>query len=60
MKEGEDRWGIKYQYPDRTCKDCVDYPCIQNQQILKCDFAKYGCKKYAKNNNTCEISRQRK
>ena len=56
MIVGEDRWGIKYQYPDRTCEDCVSYPCIQNQHTLKCDFAKYGCRNYAENNNTCKIS----
>lgn len=56
MIVGEDRWGIKYQYPDRACEDCVSYPCIQNQHTLKCDFAKYGCRNYAKNNNTCKIS----
>ena len=47
MTATEDKWKIKFKFPERTCKDCKRYPCIINQQILKCDFAKYGCTKYA-------------
>lgn len=36
---------IKLKYPDRTCKKCKYYPCME-MSCLKCDFAKYGCKDY--------------
>jgi len=37
--------GIKYKFPNKTCKDCRLYPCMEFAN-LKCDFAKYGCKSY--------------
>lgn len=38
--------GIKYKYPNRTCKECVRYPCFEGIKSMSCDFAKYGCRKY--------------
>ena len=42
----KDRDGIKYQHPERTCKECAFYPCFRGIQRGTCDFAKYGCIKY--------------
>lgn len=42
----KDSEGIKYKFPDRTCKDCINYPCFEGIKNMKCDFAKYGCRKY--------------
>lgn len=30
------------KYPDRFCKKCKRYPCV-DMTNLKCDFAQYGC-----------------
>lgn len=38
--------GIVYKHPERTCRDCVRYPCFDGIKNMKCDFAKYGCRKY--------------
>lgn len=42
----QDSEGIKYKFPERTCSLCKRYPCIEGQERLKCDMAKYGCRKY--------------
>ena len=42
----EDKDGVKYKYPDRTCKQCRKYPCFTGIENSKCDFAKYGCTKF--------------
>jgi hypothetical protein len=42
----KDEFGIQLKYPDRDCKLCKRYPCMQNFSIFKCNFAKYGCKDY--------------
>lgn len=46
--------GFNYKYPDRSCKRCLDYPCIEGMDNLKGDFAAYGCKKF-RDENTFEI-----
>lgn len=38
--------GIIYKHPERTCKECVKYPCFKGIENFVCDFAKYGCRKY--------------
>lgn len=39
--------GVVYKYPNRTCKDCIKYPCMKNMDtVFSSDFAKYGCTKY--------------
>lgn len=38
--------GIKYKFPDRSCMDCIRYPCFKNMNYCNCDFAKYGCINY--------------
>ena len=43
----KDEFGIQLKYPDRDCKDCRRYPCMQNFEIFKCNFAKYGCRDYS-------------
>ena len=42
----KDPYGIVYKHPERTCKDCVRYPCFEGIENMTCDFAKYGCRKY--------------
>lgn len=42
----KDRDGVKYKYPERTCKDCSRYPCFGGIERSVCDFAKYGCVHY--------------
>lgn len=44
----KDDFGIQLKYPERECKSCMRYPCMQNFEIFKCDFAKYGCKDWSK------------
>lgn len=36
--------GFHYKHPERSCNRCKNYPCIDNMNNLKGDFAKYGCK----------------
>lgn len=45
----KDKWGIKLKYPTRSCIECGLYPCFENMQRCKCNFAKYGCKLWLKN-----------
>lgn len=40
----KDEFGILLKYPDRDCKECRRYPCMQNFGVFKCNFARYGCK----------------
>lgn len=42
----KDKNGVVYKYPDRSCKECNKYPCFEEIDTCKCDFAKYGCKTY--------------
>lgn len=41
-----DRDGIKYQHPERSCKWCKCYPCMELSEKVDVDFAKYGCEEY--------------
>lgn len=38
--------GVYYKFPNRTCKDCFKYPCLDGMNKLLCDLATYGCKHY--------------
>lgn len=38
--------GVIYKHPERTCKECSNYPCFRGIENFVCDFAKYGCRKY--------------
>lgn len=42
----EDKDGVKYQHPERSCKSCSKYPCFKGIEKKICDFAKYGCRDY--------------
>ena len=44
MQVVKDKNGIKLKFPERSCKDCRSYPCMQNMDKFKCDIAKYGCR----------------
>lgn len=46
IRVSRDKFGIKYQFPNRTCIDCKKYPCFQGIQNCVCNFAAYGCKYY--------------
>ena len=39
----KDKDGIKLKFPDRSCKDCLKYPCFEGIDNCICDMAKYGC-----------------
>lgn len=41
-----DNVGVKYKYPNRSCKNCNNYPCSNDISTLDVDFAKYGCIMY--------------
>lgn len=46
-----DRDGVYYKHPERSCKKCLKYPCIENmQEKLFSDFASYGCVYYEDEN----------
>lgn len=46
----KDRDGFSYKHPERSCKRCLKYPCLENMDVLKSDFAKYGCKNFDDSN----------
>lgn len=35
-----------YKFPQYSCKRCLNYPCLSNMEVLKSDFAKFGCRRY--------------
>ena len=43
MQQLKDKDGIKLKYPERSCSQCIRFPCMQNMEELKCNMAKYGC-----------------
>lgn len=43
----KDKDGILYSNPERSCKHCLNYPCLDHFELLRCDIAKYGCDKFA-------------
>lgn len=47
-----DRFGVKIKYPERSCKQCINYPCFTGIENCKCDFARYGCVTYIKKNDS--------
>lgn len=43
----KDKDGISYKHPERSCKECLKYPCFKGQDIsTSCNYARYGCIKY--------------
>ena len=42
----KDKDGFHYKYPERSCKRCMKYPCLEKMEILQCNFAAYGCKMF--------------
>lgn len=45
-----DKEGNIYKFPERSCKRCLNYPCLANMHLYKSDFAKYGCINYKDEN----------
>lgn len=39
----KDKDGFHYKHPERSCKRCLNYPCLEKMDTLKGDYAKYGC-----------------
>lgn len=42
--------GFRYKFPQNSCKRCINYPCIPKMDILKSDFAKFGCSNWIDGN----------
>ena len=40
--------GVKYKYPERSCKECTKNPCFNGFEKTISDFAKYGCNLWTK------------
>lgn len=47
----KDKFGVKFKFPDRSCKDCKNYKCFQEIDKCVCDFGKYGCKNFKPKEN---------
>lgn len=47
MIQFNDKDGVHYKHPERSCKHCLKYPCIDNQENLLSNFAAYGCLLYS-------------
>lgn len=45
-KEIADLHRKEWKFPDRSCTKCKLYKCFLGQEVTRCDFAKYGCRKY--------------
>ena len=52
----KDKNEVKLKHPERSCFQCIRYPCMQNMNEFKCDIAKYGCR-YFKIHNSISKSR---
>ena len=52
----KDENGFHYRFPERSCDRCLKYPCVDDMQILKGNFAKYGCENWVDSNifNICK------
>ncbi len=42
----KDKDGFHYKHPERNCKNCKKYPCLNNMDKLYSNFAAYGCKMF--------------
>ena len=49
-----DENGFHYKHPERSCEKCLKYPCVKNMEILRGNFAAYGCSRF-EDSNTFEI-----
>lgn len=43
MAAVRDAWGVVLKFPERTCKECLKYPCFVGIKNVKSDLAKFGC-----------------
>lgn len=46
--------GFHYKHPERNCNRCRKYPCLPKMELLKGNFAAYGCKEF-EDDNTFEL-----
>lgn len=51
----KDKDGFRYKFPERSCKKCQCYPCLENMHILFSNFAAFGCRNF-KDVNTFEVN----
>lgn len=49
--------GFHYKHPERSCRNCSKYPCVENMENLKGNFAAYGCLNFD-DINTFEICKK--
>lgn len=46
----KDKDNFHYKFPQRCCKRCLNYPCLPKMNLLKSNFAKFGCKMWEDSN----------
>ena len=46
----KDRDGFRCKHPERSCKRCINYPCLPNMNLFLGYFAAYGCTMYEDEN----------
>ena len=42
----KDHDGFHYKHPERSCKKCSKYPCLEGMDKLRGNFAAYGCTQF--------------
>jgi hypothetical protein len=46
----KDKDNFHYRFPQNSCKRCLNYPCLEEMNKLKSDFAKFGCRNFNDSN----------
>ena len=54
----KDKDNFHYRFPQNSCKRCLNYPCLEEMDKLKSDFAKFGCRNYL-NANIFDLSKDK-
>lgn len=47
----KDPYGVKLKFPNRKCRDCLQYPCFSGMEKCVSNFAAYGCIYYRDRNS---------
>lgn len=55
----KDKDGFHYKHPERSCRRCLNYPCLPNMSKLLGNFAAYGCRLWS-NTNIFNIEKKKK
>ena len=53
----KDSDGFHYKHPERSCKKCLKYPCLNKMDKLKSNFGAYGCR-YYEDENTFDLCKK--